>query len=203
MEKEKEKFIVNMTKEDMLSFYTNKIIENSIRQCSEFNTSIYLTDYGDGIDLTKYKNEILQLLYRDDRIADVTIDENMCIDMVFYTSYCPYFYDEIDRLDTKEKIEILSDFYYYCSSRVFQDAYVSIRNLVEGFINNKDEDSRNDIYNLLKKNIIETGFIDKYIEKNNETYITLENKNEFEKLLQKKIDYLNQQCEIEDENEIE
>ena len=196
-----EEFVINMTKEEMLKFYVNKIVEDGIRECYEFNTSIYLNAYGDGIDLTKYKDEILQLLYRDERIADVTINNEMCIDMVFYTSYCPYFYDEVYTLDSKEQSEILSDFYYYSSSRVFENGYSSIRSLIDGFVNNKDEDSRDDIYNVLKKNIIETGFIDKYIEDSNETFVTLENKKEFEKMLHDRIKTLEQNLEAEEEFE--
>ncbi len=202
MKNEVSTFTISMTKEEMLKFYVNKIIENGIRECSEFNFSVYLTEYGDGIDLTKYKDEILKLLYKDERIADVTIDDEMCIDMVFYTSYCPYFYDEINTLDSKAQSEILSDFYYYSSSRVFENGYLSIRALIDDFVNNKDEDYREDIYNTLKKNIIETGFIDKYIENNNETYVTLENKKEFEKLLLDRIKTLEKSSEAEYEEEL-
>lgn len=154
------KFEINMTKDEMLRFYTNKIIEEGIRECSEFNISLYLTEYGDGIDLSKYKNEILELLYRDERIADVMIDDELCVDMVFYTSYCPYFYDEVD-VASKEESKILSDFYYYCSSRVYQDGYISVRALINNFIekiNYNEQERRDNTYNILKKNIVEMGF---------------------------------------------
>ena len=74
-----ENFQISMTKDEMLKFYTNKMIEDGIRGTSDFNTWVYLADYGDGIDLTKYKNEILQLLYKDERIADANIAEHHCI----------------------------------------------------------------------------------------------------------------------------
>lgn len=198
-------FQISMTKDEVLKFYTNKMIEECIRDCSEFNSSAYLTDYGDGIDLSKYKNEILELLYRDERIADVTINDQLCVDMVFYTSYCPYFYDEVV-IDLEEESEILSDFYYYCSDRVYQDGYISIRSLINNFIERieyEDQEKRNDTYNVLKKNIVETGFIDKYIDYNNETFITLNNKKEFEALLEIKINKLQKQYEQLEEDELE
>ena len=40
-----EKFEVNMTKEEMLRYYANKIVEDGIRSCSEFNTIVFLKDY--------------------------------------------------------------------------------------------------------------------------------------------------------------
>lgn len=198
---QEEKFQISMTKDEMLKFYTNKMIEDGIRECSEFNISLYLTEYGDGIDLSKYKNEILELLYRDERIADVMINNDLCVDMVFYTSYCPYFYDEVD-IDNKEESEILSDFYYYCSSRIYQDGYVSVRALINNFIEEKI-DQKEETYNILKKNIVETGFIDKYIESSNETFVTLKNKKEFEALLEIKINELQKQHETEEQEEFE
>ena len=198
---QEEKFQISMTKDEMLKFYTNKMIEDGIRECSEFNISLYLTEYGDGIDLSKYKNEILELLYRDERIADVMINNDLCVDMVFYTSYCPYFYDEVD-IDNKEESEILSDFYYYCSSRIYQDGYVSVRALINNFIEKKI-DQKEETYNILKKNIVETGFIDKYIESSNETFVTLKNKKEFEALLEIKINELQKQHETEEQEEFE
>lgn len=198
---QEENFQISMTKEEMLKFYTNKMIEDGIRECSEFNTSIYLTEYGDGIDLSKYKNEILEILYKDERIADVMINEDLCVDMVFYTSYCPYFYDEVD-IDSKEESEILSDFYYYCSSRVYENGYESVRSLINSFVEEK-LDQKDDTYNILKKNIVEIGFIDKHIESNNETFITLKNKKEFETLLEIKINELEKQLDTEEQEEFE
>lgn len=197
-----ENFQINMTKDEMLKFYTNKMIEDGIRGTSDNNTWVYLADYGDGIDLSKYKNEILELLYRDERIADANINnEEFCVDMVFYTSYCPYSYDEVD-IDSKEESEILSDFYYYCSSRVYEDCYISVRTLIDSFVEEK-LNQKEDTYNVLKKNVVEIGFIDKYIENNNETFITLKNKKEFEALLEIKISELQKQHETEEQEELE
>lgn len=198
---QEENFQISMTKDEMLKFYTNKMIEDGIRECSEFNTSLYLTEYGDGIDLSKYKNEILELLYRDERVADVMINDELCVDMVFYTSYCPYFYDEVD-IDSKEESGILSDFYYYCSSKVYQDGYISVRTLIDSFVEEK-LNRKEDTYNVLKKNVVEIGFIGKYIENNNETFITLENKKEFEALLEIKINELQKQNKTEEQEEFE
>lgn len=202
-----ENFQISMTKDEMLKFYTNKMIEDGIRGTSDFNTWVYLKDYGDGIDLTKYKNEILQLLYKDERIADANINnEEFWVDMVFYTSYCPYYYDEID-IDKKEESKILSDFYYYCSSRVYQDGYITIRALIDDFTKRvvpNEREERDTMGYVLKKNIVETGFIDKYIQSDNETFITLDNKKEFEALLEIRINELQKEHEEQkDEEEFE
>lgn len=56
----KEKFSIEMTKNEMLQFYANKIVEDGINSCSEFNTTVFLSDYNsNGIKLEKYKDEIL------------------------------------------------------------------------------------------------------------------------------------------------
>ena len=56
---------------------------------------------------------------------------------------------------------------------------------------------------VLKKNIVETGFIDKYIQSDNETFITLDNKKEFEALLEIRINELQKQYETEEQEEFE
>ena len=54
-----EKFSIEMNKDEMLRYYENKIVEDGIKSCSEFNTIVNLTDYNTKeIKLEKYKNEI-------------------------------------------------------------------------------------------------------------------------------------------------
>lgn len=98
----KEKFTDHMSKEEMLQYYANKIVEDGIKGCLEFNAIVCLKDYNtSSIKLEKYKDEILQLLYKDERISDVVIDDELNIDMVFYTDYCPFYSD--DKSDIKYK----------------------------------------------------------------------------------------------------
>ena len=54
-----EKFSIEMNKDEMLRYYENKIVEDGIKSCSEFNTIVNLTDYNTKeIKLEKYKNEM-------------------------------------------------------------------------------------------------------------------------------------------------
>lgn len=200
-----EKYKVEMTKDECLRYYANKIVEDGIRDCSEFNTSCYLTDYMNMIDLTKYKKEILELIHKDERIADVMIDDNLRIDMVFWTSYCPYFYDEVENIDQKEEYKILEDFYYYSMSQMLDEMgafYLPVRVLINNYVDVKyikDDEKKENIYNILKKSIANLGFLEKYIEDNNETYLTDKNKSEFKELLEKYIDDLKLEQESEEE----
>ena len=133
-----EKFSIEMNKDEMLRYYENKIVEDGIKSCSEFNTIVNLTDYNTKeIKLEKYKNEILQLLYRDERVADVVIDDEFNVDMVFYTDYCPFYYDDEKNIiynqimdsPTYQGIE-LAEFVGYMGKRVIEDSYISTRNLI-------------------------------------------------------------------------
>lgn len=102
----KEKFTINMSKEEMLRYYANKIVEDGIKGCLEFNTIVSLTDYNtSSIKLEKYKDEILQLLYKDERISDVVMDDELNINMVFYTDYCPFYFDDESDIKYKESEE--------------------------------------------------------------------------------------------------
>lgn len=183
------KFSIEMTKDEMLRFYANKIVEDGIRSCSEFNTTVFLTDYNsNGIKLENYKNEILQLLYRDERVADVIIDDELNIDMVFYTDYCPFYYDDEEKITYNEIIDsptyqgvMLANFVDYMKNRVIEESFISTRRLINNFVALKQMDKENKeiLSNFLKKSIIQTGFVDKYID-NISVYVTYKNYKELE-----------------------
>ena len=196
-----EKFSIEMNKDEMLRYYENKIVEDGIKSCSEFNTIVNLTDYNTKeIKLEKYKNEILQLLYRDERVADVVIDDEFNVDMVFYTDYCPFYYDDEKNIiynqimdsPTYQGIE-LAEFVGYMGKRVIEDSYISTRNLINnygppkskgekvGHVEATDSERGKEILaNFLKKSIIETGFSEKYIDNIN-VFVTYKNFQELEK----------------------
>ena len=189
-----EKFSIEMNKYEMLRYYENKIVEDGIKSCSEFNTIVNLTDYNTKeIKLEKYKNEILQLLYQDERVADVVIDDEFNVDMVFYTDYCPFYYDnekniiynQIMDSPTYQGIE-LAEFVGYMGKRVIEDSYISTRNLINNYVQTKNlKDTDKEILaNFLKKSIIETGFTEKYIDNIN-VFVTYKNFQELEKELMK------------------
>lgn len=185
----KEKFTINMSKDEMLRYYANKVVEDGIKSCSEFNTIVSLTDYNtNSIKLENYKNEILQLLYRDERISDVVMDDELNIDMVFYTDYCPFYYDDKPSIKYNEILDsptyqaiMLVNFIDYMQNRVFQESYISTRNLINGFVETLQMNNENKeiLANFLKRNIIKTGFVDKYID-NVSVYVTHKNYKELE-----------------------
>ena len=87
-----EKFNIEMTKDEMIRYYANKIVEDGIRDCTEFSNIINVGNYGK--NAVKYKNEILEQMYMDERLADVNLDQEDNFDMVFYTDICLYYVDE-------------------------------------------------------------------------------------------------------------
>lgn len=207
-------FIIDMTKDEMLRYFANKIVEDGIRDCTEFSNILSLTDYNtNNIKLENYKNEILQLLYRDERIADVTIDDKLNVDMVFYTDFCPFYYDDEESMTYSEITDnpryqaiILAEFLDYMQKCIFEESYISIRTLINNFVEEKqgDSESKSNLSNFLKKSIIKTGFVDKYID-NISVYITPENNKEFEKGLLKIVNQLDQKAKktMESEEELE
>lgn len=184
-----EKLTINMSKEEMLRYYANKIVEDGIRSCSEFNTIVPLRDYNtNSIKLEKYKNEILQLLYRDERIADVVVDDELNIDIVFYTDYCPFYYKDEENMTYNSITDspsyqgiMLESFIDYMQKRINEESILSTRILINDFVQEKQMNNRNKkiLNNFLKKSIIQTGFVDKHID-NISVYITNKNYKELE-----------------------
>ena len=88
-----EKYKIEMTKDEMIKYYANKIVEDGIKDSYEFSNTIDINNYG---DIGKYKDEILKRIYRDERVADVELDSDGNFDMVFYTDFCPN-YDQMEQ----------------------------------------------------------------------------------------------------------
>ncbi len=207
---EKKRFLINMTEDEMLRFYKNQMVEQGILSCTNFDTTVNLKDFGYAI-LENYKDKILDLLYKDERIADVTIDKELNVDMVFYTDYCPYYYDVDDTLNNSNIVSrlaqsrILEEFSsYYAEKCLFNKPYITTRELINDFIEsqNLDIEKKGFLSNFLKMNIIESGFVEKYIE-NTEVYVTPKNYKEFEKVLLKQCKEIENNNAQEDEEEIE
>lgn len=198
----------------MLKFYANKIVEDGIRNCQSFNNTVNLIDYNnENLKLEDYKYEILQLLYKDERIADVEIDKELEVNMIFYTDFCPFYYDDQESITYNDITDsptyqaiILTEFIDYLQKFTLEEGYVSTRILINDFTDKRqiDEETKNRMSNFLKKSIIQTGFVDKYIE-NITVYVTHKNNKELEKGLLKIVNQLDQTSKkaMESEEEFE
>lgn len=184
-----EKFKIEMTEDEMIRYYANKIVEDGIKDCYEFSNVININDYG---NISKYKNAILERIYRDERVADVNLDKEGNFDMVFYTDFCLYYYD-IDKIlennyliDPFAEIEMLKEFGdYYIEKCLFNNPYVSIRNLINQFIEEQtdNQEKREVMSNIIKMKINESDFIRDNID-GIEVYITPHNYKELKKAIE-------------------
>lgn len=184
-----EKFNIEMTKDEMIRYYANKIVEDGIKDCFEFSNIVDINNYG---NIEKYKNEILERIYRDERVADVNLDNEGNFDLVFYTDFCPFYYD-IDLtldddfyIDQSLERDLLKEFIYYYSEKcLFDNPYISIRNLINQFAEEQTEnrEHRTAISNMIKKNLNESDFLEKNID-GIEVYITPKNYKQLEKVIE-------------------
>lgn len=184
-----EKFNIKMTEDEMIRFYANKIVEDGIKDSFEFSNIIDINDYGE--DIAKYKNVILERTYRDERVADVNLDEVGNFDMVFYTDFCPYYYD-MDKIlennyliDPFVEIEMLKEFGdYYIEKCLFNNPYISIRNLINQFVEEQtdNQEKREVMVNIIKMKINESDFIRDNID-GIEVYITPHNYKELKEAI--------------------
>lgn len=187
------KFKIEMTEDEMIRFYANKIVEDGIRNSSEFSNVIDINDYGDNI--ARFKNEILERIYRDERVADVNLDKEGNFDMVFYTDFCPYYFD-LDKIiesnyiiDPFETIAILKEFAgYYIEKCLFDNPYISIRNLINQYVEEQTDnlEKREVMSNIIKMKINESDFIRENID-GIEVYITPHNYKELKQAIEDNI----------------
>ena len=183
------KFKIEMTEDEMIRFYANKIVEDGIKNSFEFSNVIDINDYGENI--AKYKNVILERIYRDERVADVNLDEEGNFDMVFYTDFCPYYYD-MDMIlennyliDPFAEIEMLKEFGdYYIEKCLFNNPYISMRNLINQFVDEQtdNQEKREVMANIIKMKVNESDFIRDNID-GIEVYITPHNYKELKEAI--------------------
>lgn len=189
------KFKIEITKDELIRFYANKVVEDGIRDCWEFSNIININDYGENV--AKFKNLILERIYRDERVADVNLDEAGNFDMIFYTEYCPYYYD-IDEIkensyyiDKFSQMDMLKEFSgYYIEKCLFNNPYISIRHLINQFVGEQtnDKEQRELMYNIIKMKINETNFISNNIDIDGvEVYITPQNYKELQQAIEESI----------------
>ena len=189
------KFKIEITKDELIRFYANKVVEDGIRDWWEFSNIININDYGENV--AKFKNLILERIYRDERVADVNLDKAGNFDMIFYTEYCPYYYD-IDEIkensyyiDKFSQIDMLKEFSgYYIEKCLFNNPYISIRHLINQFVGEQtnDKEQRKLMYNIIKMKINETNFISNNIDIDGvEVYITPHNYKELQQAIEESI----------------
>ena len=187
-----------MTKDEMIRYYANKIVEDAIKDCCDFSNVIDINDYG---DVAKYKKEILERIYRDERVADVNLDRYGNLDMVFYTDFCPYYFDLdtiIDNnyiIDPFSEIDMLQEFgSYYAEKCLFDNPYISIRNLINQFVETQtdNKEKREVLSNIIKMKLNESDFLEKNID-GIEVYVTPKNYKELEEVIKESIGSLEQE----------
>lgn len=174
---EQEMQIVEMTKQEAIKYYANKIIEDSLEDCSEFNYCMYFECYKDQKFIEDNREEILKEISNDPRVMDVFIDSSnkeYSFDMVFSLDYCPCYYEEVDISPKLEKrymkmfLESVKERYIDYTSKF----RVTTRELIRDFIDRKvidnnvlSYDDKNAIYEKIKEHIDVTGFNTKYMER--------------------------------------
>lgn len=193
------KFKIEVTEDEMIKFYANKIVEDGIKDSFEFSNVIDINDYGENI--AKYKNVILERIYRDERVADVNLDEEGNFDMVFYTDFCPYYYD-MDMIlennyliDPFAEINMLKEFGdYYIEKCLFNNPYISMRNLINQFVEEQtdNQEKREVMSNIIKMKVNETDFIRDNID-GIEVYITPHNYKELKEAIKETIQDVEQE----------
>lgn len=160
-----EKFKIEMTEDEMIKYYANKIVEDGIKDCYEFSNIVDINNYG---DIAKYKNVILERIYKDERVADVELDSDGNFDMVFYTDFCPYYYDLDMILENKylkdpfAEINMFKNFgVYYIEKHLLDNKYINIRDLINQFAEEQtdDKEKREVIKNIIKMKLSEGEFL--------------------------------------------
>lgn len=187
----KKTYTIELTEDEMIRYYANKIVEDALSDCSEFNYCMDVDAYNDNGFVEFHQKEILNQIEKDQRVAEVYIynkTEPHSFDMIFPIDYCPYYYEDNKLNPLQERIYL--NMFINQITKISEFLHITtIRDLVRNFMdkyieqdNKIDFDEKDEIYYCLKEHICNTGFNDKYIDKY-EVYVTKENIKELIKLL--------------------
>lgn len=197
-----EKFTVELSEDEMIRYYANKIVEDALSDCSEYNYCLDVDTYNDNGFVEFHQKEILDRISKDERVAEVYIDTSVqphSFDMIFIMDYCPYYYEEnelhpqTERTCLKMFLDKMKELEDYIHIRTTRDL---IRGFMNSYIENDDRidyDDKDEIYYSLKEHLCNTGFIDKYIDRY-EVYVTRDNINELIELLEKELSILSKKA---------
>ena len=189
------RYTVELTEEEMIRYYANKIVEDALSDCSEYNYCLDVDSYNDNGFVEFHQEEILDRISKDERVAEVYIDKSTqphSFDMIFIMDYCPYYYEEnelhpqIERTCLKMFLDRIREIKDYIHIRTTRDL---IRGFMNFYIENDDRidyDDKDEVYYSLKEHLCNTGFIEKYIDRY-EVYVTKDNINELIELLEKEL----------------
>ena len=191
------KYTIELTEDEMIRYYANKIVEDSLDNCSEFHYDMDVNQYEDNGFVEQHKEQIIDRINKDEKVLEVYFDEEYStINMCFGIDWCPYYYDEYD-LEPETEITYLKAFIIkeihdledLIDIRTTRDL---VRQFMDSYIENStrlDDDTKDAIYNSIKEHICNTGFVDKYIDKY-EVYVDKNNIKELKEGLELEIDKL-------------
>lgn len=163
---------VRMTKQEAIKYYANKIIEDSLAECSECNYCMDIDSYDDNGFIKQHQELILEKIKKDERVADVELDGHT-FDMVFWTDYCPYCYEE-HKLSKQDQSMILKNFIDQLITIKNNSIFLlnmNIQQIINEMILQNNfktpllEDEKEEANNMLKEIICNSNFFNKYLDR--------------------------------------
>lgn len=165
------KYIVELEKEEMIRFYADKIVYDCLTDCSENNRIFTIDEYENNSFLVENFDKIVDKINKDERVCDLEIDKDKKeLDFIFYTEYCPHYYQEDLDVSNEQRYECVNDFVNFLreweeniNARWFR---TNTREIINQYIQNRclEGEEREEAEDILKKEIYESGFVDKYID---------------------------------------
>lgn len=191
------KYTIELTEEELIRFYANKIIEDSLDDCTEFHYDMSVNQYEDNGFIEQHREQIIDRINKDNKVLEVYYDEEYStINMCFGIDWCPYYYEDY-YLDCEFERNLLrhflntelKDLEKVIDVRTTRDL---IRQYMDLYIENSgqyEDEVKDAIYYCLKEHICNIGFVGKYIDKY-EVYVTKDNIAELKEGLKNEIDKL-------------
>ena len=191
---------IDLNEKEAIRYYANKFVEDALEDCSEFNYCLYIDqNYEHKEFIINHKEQILDRIKKDERVADVYIDdkdEDLSFDMVFWIDYCPYYYEEHDLSPDIERAFLRTFIIKELQPLETSRNTTTTRNIIMHFMDSYiekatrlDDDTKDGVYYSIKEHICNTGFNEKYIDKY-EVYVDKNNIKELIKGLENEIDKL-------------
>lgn len=160
--------LVELDKDEAIRYYADKIVYDCLTDCSENNRCFSVDEYKNNDFIVENFDKIVEKINQDERVCDLEVDSKKKeLDFIFYLEYCPHCYQENLDISNTERYVYVKDFESYVfdwSVSVPKHKFrTTTREMIRGFIDNRFPEHIDIVEDILKKELYESGFVDKYI----------------------------------------
>ena len=160
------RYNIQMTKKEMIKYYANKIINDSLLKCSN-NNSCFVSNIITKEEIIENLEDIAREIEESEKVVKVETNKILnVIDIGFYVDYCPRYYVEDKMIEDRDGYDFLNRFIFFLKKINYLGNMTNTRDVIMKCIEHECPEDKDvgTMYDVLSIALNKSGFIDKYID---------------------------------------